>query len=135
MQILLSNSEKDTRKIAQNLAKKIDHGVIALSGDLGTGKTTFVQGFAKGLGIKEKIISPTFVLVRQHKIPKTNQLLYHIDLYRVENTQQLGLNEMIKSDNIILIEWAEKIENLLPKNTLKIKIEKEKGDKRLITLS
>lgn len=134
----ISNSEKETKRIATRLAKQISHGVIALTGELGAGKTTFVQGFAKGLGIKEKIISPTFVLIRQHKIPKLNKTLYHIDLYRLAdslNIKELGLDEIwSNSQNIILIEWAEKIANLLPKNTTWIKIKKTK-DARLITVS
>lgn len=133
-----SSSEEETKKIAAELAKEISGGIIALSGKLGTGKTTFVQGFAKGLGIKEKIISPTFILIRQHKIPKTNRTLYHIDLYRLEKTprvKELGLEE-IWSDpkNIVLIEWADKIEELLPQNTLYIKIERAESDTRSITV-
>lgn len=135
----ISNSEKETKQIAAKLAKKISHGVIALTGELGAGKTTFVQGFAKGFGIKEKIISPTFILIRPHKIPQTDKMLYHIDLYRLENKDQiknLGLEEIINNpNNLVLIEWAEKLANNLPQNTLKIKIEKEEGDVRLITLS
>ena len=75
MQTLASNSGAETKKIAVKLASQFNHGVIALSGELGAGKTTFVQGFAKGLGIEEKIISPTFVLIRHHQIPNTNKIL------------------------------------------------------------
>ncbi len=84
-----SNSRYDTRKIALKLAKKEQGRVFALTGELGAGKTIFVQGFAKGLGIKEKMISPTFVLIRQYKIPETKKILYHIDLYRTEDTSGL----------------------------------------------
>lgn len=138
MQTLVSDSEEETKKIAAKLAKQVSHGVIALSGELGAGKTVFVQGFAKGLGIKEKIISPTFVLIRSHKIPQTHKILYHIDLYRLENNdhlKSLGLEEIINDpNNLVLIEWAEKIEKDLPKNTIRINIEKQKGNVRLITL-
>lgn len=134
MKQYISTSAEETRKIAQKLGKEIKTGVIALTGELGAGKTTFVQGFAKGLGIKEKIISPTFVLIRQHQIPKTKKTLYHIDLYRLEDFSELGLKEIIDNpNNIILIEWAEKAENIFPKNTLTINIKKE-GDKRIITI-
>lgn len=133
MQIFISNSEKETKQIAGRLARQITHGVIALSGELGAGKTTFVQGFAKGLGIKEKIISPTFVLIRQHQIPKTNKILYHIDLYRLEENQdfkKLGLEEIINNpNNLVLIEWAEKLTDL-PKGTIKISIQKVSFNKR-----
>lgn len=133
-----SSSEEETKKIAAGLAKKVTGGTIALSGELGTGKTTFVQGFAKGLGIKEKIISPTFLLIRQHQIPKTNRILYHIDLFRLEKTpeiKELGLEEIWSNPkNIVLIEWAEKIKKILSKKVTKINIEKLEDDKRLITI-
>jgi len=120
-------SDKETKLLAAKLAGKTKFGVIALFGELGVGKTTFVQGFAEGLKIKEKIISPTFVLIRQHPISKTKKILYHIDLYRLNNMtdlKQLGLEE-IWSDpkNIVLIEWADKIKNLLPKGVIKIYLE------------
>jgi len=127
-------SEKETKDLAKKLAKKLT-GVIALIGELGSGKTTFAQGFAAGLGIKEKIISPTFVLIRQHRIPKTEKTLYHIDLYRIEKYfSKLGLKEILENpNNIILIEWAEKLKEL-PKNAIRILIQKQ-DNKRVITLS
>src|SRR3989304_1888357 len=117
----ISNSDTQTKEIAAKLAKKSKSHVFALSGELGAGKTTFVQGFAQGLGIKEKIISPTFVLIRQHHIPNTKKVLFHIDLYRLENItdlKSLGLEEILSNpNNIVLIEWAEKIKDTLPENT------------------
>lgn len=135
MNKFVTNSEKETRDLAKKLANKLQ-GVIALSGELGAGKTTLVQGFAKGLGIKDRIISPTFVFVRQHPIPKSKKIFYHIDLYRIDhNFSQLGLKEILKNtDNIVVIEWAEKLKNL-PKGTTRILIRKQEGDKRLIILS
>lgn len=133
-----SYSEKNTKQIAQNIAQEFKSGVVALIGELGTGKTIFVQGFAQGLGITDKVISPTFVLIRQHKIPQTEKTLFHIDLYRIENIEnlnQLGLKDLwLDKRNIILIEWAQELENLLPANTTWIKIEKRKGNTRLITI-
>lgn len=133
-----SSSEEETKKIAAELAKEVTGGIIALSGELGAGKTILVQGFAKGLGIKDRIISPTFVLMRQHRIPQSPKTLYHIDLYRLEHEsdiKKLGLEEIWSNpENFVLIEWGEKIKNLLPQNTLSIKIEKEKDDIRLITI-
>lgn len=131
-----SKSKAETQSFAQKLSKDFlgKGGVIALMGELGAGKTTFSQGFAKGLGISEKIISPTFVLIRQHQVPKQDQIFYHLDLYRLEgqiNIEELGLKEIFENPrNIILIEWADKIENLLPENSLKIKIEKGIGNQR-----
>lgn len=131
-------SAAETKKVAQSLAKDFKVGIIALTGKLGAGKTTFVQGFAKGLGSKEKIISPTFFLIRQHPIPKTLKTLYHIDLYRLKESkdlQILGLKEICSNpDNIVLIEWGEKAKNLLPKDTLWIKFENLGENKRGISL-
>lgn len=126
MQKFTTKSEEETKKIAAKIAKRSKSQIFALTGELGTGKTIFAQGFAKGLGIKEKIISPTFILIRIHKIPKTEKLLYHIDLYRLEDNRQfnaLGIEEILNDSNhFILIEWAEKIKELLPKNTCWISI-------------
>lgn len=132
----ISHSEKETKLFAQNLAKEVTSGVIALTGQLGAGKTTFVQGFAKGLGIKEKIISPTFVLIRQHQIPNTNKILYHIDLYRLESKkdfQQLGLGDLLSDlNNLVVIEWAEKVKGLLPKTARWICLNSKGKDQREI---
>ncbi len=144
MQSYVSNSEQETKQIAGNLAKHSAANIFALTGELGAGKTIFVQGFARGLGITEKIISPTFVLIRQHQIPNTRgaygtkKNLYHIDLYRLDNIKDLkslGLDEVLSDpNNIVLIEWAEKAENILPKDAVKIFIEKTSEDQRLITI-
>lgn len=136
MQRYKSNSEQETKRIATKLAKEARGNIYALTGELGAGKTIFVQGFAKGLGIKEKIISPTFVLIRQHKIPKTKRFLYHVDLYRIEKIKDLGLKDLWSNkNNIVLIEWAEKAESILPKDAIKINITKESGHSRLISTS
>ena len=130
MKTFITQSNLETQKVAFKLAQKYRKGIFALVGELGAGKTTFVQGFAKGLGIKDKIISPTFVLIRQHKN------LCHVDLYRVENFQELGLKDFFENpNNIILIEWAEKIKDLLPKNTVWITFEMLSENTRKITLS
>ncbi|MBI2019272.1 tRNA (adenosine(37)-N6)-threonylcarbamoyltransferase complex ATPase subunit type 1 TsaE [Candidatus Daviesbacteria bacterium] len=138
MKKYISHSEKETKDIAQNIAKESKSNTFALTGELGAGKTIFVQGFAKALGIEEKIISPTFVLIRQHQIPHTQNALYHIDLYRLEdaeNIKHLGLEDLWSdSNNIILIEWAEKYPNL-PDNTVKISITKLDENARQITVS
>lgn len=127
MRKYITGSEEETRRLAKKIAKKIKHGVVALTGELGAGKTTFVQGFAQAMGVKEKIISPTFVLIRQHKIPNIKKVLYHLDLYRLDNQRQfreLGIEEIIDNpNNLVVIEWAEKIKNLLPKYTTAISFE------------
>lgn len=134
----ISHSKEETKQIGENLAKGFKGGVIALQGELGAGKTTFVQGFAKGLGIQEKIISPTFVLIRQHLIPKTNNYLFHVDLYRLENIKdisELGLKYLWSDPkNIVLIEWAGKIKKLLPKKSAWISIKIINDSTRVISL-
>lgn len=139
MKQFITKSEKETKDLAAKIAKKIGRGVISLTGELGTGKTTFTQGFAKGLGIQDKIISPTFVLIREHKIPETIKTLFHIDLYRLEKSSQLkslGLDDLFKNPSAItLIEWPEKAKEILPKNTVWIKIKMLSESKRKITIS
>ncbi|OGE72439.1 tRNA (adenosine(37)-N6)-threonylcarbamoyltransferase complex ATPase subunit type 1 TsaE [Candidatus Daviesbacteria bacterium RIFCSPLOWO2_02_FULL_38_15] len=138
MQKYISHSADETKKLAQRLAQNTQARIFALTGDLGAGKTIFVQGFAQGLDIKEKIISPTFVLIRQHHIPNTDKTLYHIDLYRLEKEEdfkQLGLKDLLNDSNhLILIEWAEKIKGLLPKMTTWIYLETANQNSRQITI-
>ena len=137
---IITNSPEETQNFASEFAKNFTSKgvVIALSGDLGAGKTTFTQGFAKGLGIYEKIISPTFVLIRQHPIPFSSGTFFHIDLYRLEgkiNLEELGLIDIFQNrENIVLIEWAEKIKEDLPENITNINIEKLSESQREIII-
>ncbi len=140
-----SNSFTETQKIGEKIAHTLKGGdVITLEGNLGSGKTTFVQGLARGLGIKQHMISPTFIIVRKYNLPTiTNALrtkhFYHIDLYRIESEkdiQGLGLEEIIKDpESIIAIEWPEKIDKILPKHKIDIHFEYLEDDKRKIELS
>lgn len=135
-----SNSPKETQEIAQKIAQEFQNtgGIIALYGDLGAGKTTFVQGFARALGILDKIISPTFVYIRQHPIPEKNRWFYHIDLYRLENPddQSLGLNDLLSNpSNIVVIEWPENLGKNLPNNITKIYLEALDENTRLINVN
>lgn len=92
--------------------------VVSLNGPLGSGKTTFAQGFAKALGVKTRLLSPTFIIVRRYDISHHSFFLYHIDLYRIEKgaqTEQLGLGEIFADPRaVVLIEWAEYLGNKLP---------------------
>ena len=100
--------------------------VVALDGALGAGKTTFAQGFAEGLGVKEKVKSPTFVLVHTHALKKKARftMFYHADCYRLESEKDvhaIGLDEaMSNSENIVLVEWARRIKKELPKDTIRV---------------
>lgn len=115
MKKYLTNSSLETKNLGSNFAKQLKSGdVVLLYGDLGAGKTTFVQGLAKGLGIKERILSPTFVLIRSHKVTSGKATtLNHIDFYRIEvhtEIESLGLEEVVNEDgSITVIEWADRL--------------------------
>lgn len=128
MAVHLTNSAKQTEKIGERLAQQLPSRILALIGQLGSGKTTFVKGFAKGLGVKKRIISPSFVLIRPYSINKKSYThLFHIDLYRLESLfdiRGLGLEEIWNNPyNIIVIEWAEKIKKILPMKRTEINFE------------
>lgn len=140
---MISESIRQTKKIAKDLAdeilkkKSIRGIVVGLAGELGSGKTTFAQGFAKTLGVKQKIISPTFVLMKHYPLRVTRYAhLYHIDAYRINKPKEiidLGWKEIINdSQNIILIEWAEKIKKILPKKHFFINFKHINKNKRWI---
>jgi len=140
MRTFTSHSPEETRKIGRDFADKVSSGVIILSGDLGSGKTIFVQGFARGLGIKEKIISPTYVLIKQYKISRSKILtseidvFYHVDLYRLEkevDLENLGLQELFDyPKNLIIIEWGEKIKKL-PQNSIHISFKSKEQEREI----
>lgn len=114
--------------------------VVGLEGDLGGGKTTFLQGFARGLGIKEKILSPTFVIMRKfHVSCSMFHDFYHIDCYRIKKPREilnLEFKEIIfNPQNIIAIEWADRIRKILPKKTIIFKFEFLDQTKRKISLA
>lgn len=126
---IVTKSTKETKEFAGKLAVKILNSkhregalTLALQGDLGAGKTTFVQGFFKGLGIKTRAVSPTFIIFRKHKIPggKKFKFVYHMDAYRLKNEAELnplGFDEIINNPaNILLVEWADNIKKAIPKN-------------------
>ncbi len=121
---ITSNSPSKTQKLGRNIGAAAKPGdVVLLNGSLGAGKTCLTQGIASGLGVKQPAQSPTFVLVREMagRIP-----LYHIDLYRLDNTQEiadLGLDDYFYGPGLTVIEWANKATWLLPSDNLTINIE------------
>jgi tRNA threonylcarbamoyladenosine biosynthesis protein TsaE len=130
-----TNNFKETQRLGHDFAKILEKGdIVCLYGDLGSGKTTFVQGLAQGLGIKNRIISPTFIIVRSYELGVMS--FYHIDLYRMENEkdiESLGLGEILNNkDNIIAIEWAEKLKDKGLKNRIDVEFSYEKNDVRKI---
>ena len=121
--IYVSNSEWQTISFASKFSKKVKLGsVIALIGNLGSGKTTFTKGFAKGLNIKEHVGSPTFKIVSEYEGQNCN--LYHIDSYRLKNSNDFlkigGEEFLIQETGFTLIEWADLISDILPKKTITI---------------
>lgn len=115
-----SKSENATLEIAQNLeSEKFPNMVICLNGELGSGKTMFVKGFAQALGIAENITSPTFNIIKEYL--NGEMPLYHMDVYRIENNiQDIGLEEYFFKGGVTIIEWADMIPELLPKERLEI---------------
>jgi tRNA threonylcarbamoyladenosine biosynthesis protein TsaE len=142
MKKIITKSEKETFELGKNFAKKLKGGeVIGLVGNLGAGKTVFTKGLGKGLKIKEVISSPTFVLMKIYKTKNKNiKSLIHIDAYRLQSEKDLeiiGIAEYLnKKDNVIIIEWPEKIKKILPKKTRYIDFSylEEDASKRAVSL-
>ena len=142
----ITNSYLETIEFGKEIAQKFlenknnKHAqILAFEGDLGAGKTTFIQGFAQGLGIKEPVLSPTFVIFRKFKIkdPSFN-LFYHIDCYRLRNSQDLldlGFKEFSSNPkNIIAIEWSDIVNDILPDDRILVHIDSEEINKRIIKI-
>lgn len=145
----LTNNPSQTRKLAEAISKRIlkmrpkkSAFVIGLEGDLGGGKTTFLQGLAEGLGIKQKITSPTFVIMKKFNLGCSTlkfEHFYHIDCYRVQKPKEilnLGFKEIISNpQNIVAIEWAEKIKNIIPGAAFWVRFEFINQNTRRITIT
>lgn len=119
--IFKSYSENDTKQFAKSFASKLNNGdIIVLSGDLGSGKTKFTEGFLSYFDLEDEISSPTFTIVNEYKKSDTN--IYHFDVYRLEDSSEfyaIGGEEYFEN-GICIIEWGELIEDALPKNYIKI---------------
>ena len=134
-----SNSPMETYAFAKRMGENLSGGeVLALDGDLGAGKTVFVQGLAAGLGISEAVTSPTFTLVREYlggSLP-----LFHFDVYRIadcDEMYEIGYDEYIDGDGVSVIEWPQLIDDILPPKRYNVTIEKDYGrhdDYRKITI-
>ena len=137
--VYISNSEEETEYIAFNIAKNIPFGsCVGLRGNLGTGKTVFARGFARGLGIDDIISSPTFTLVKEYHAGN-DRWLYHLDLYRITNVESalvFGIDEYLNDSNaIVLIEWPERIHELFAPDSIFIDIERTGQDTRKISVA
>lgn len=135
-QTFLTKSAEETQKVAAEIVRGLIEkplgkaaAVLALAGELGAGKTTFVQGLAKALGVAEKITSPTFVILKHFNILTSKHFnsLYHIDCYRLDDPEDLvslRFAEILKDPkNLIVIEWADKVKSLIPKDAIWVEFE------------
>lgn len=134
--IIESKTAASTRRIGEAIGKELKAGdVILLAGPLGAGKTTLVQGMAKGLGVTGSVMSPTFVLARELE---GRLKMYHVDLYRLEKIPEitdLGLDDYLYGDGVTVIEWADRAETLWPDDHLRVDLEyaADKGRKLKVT--
>ena len=133
-----TNTPEETEREAARLARALPKGtVVALYGDLGAGKTVFARGFARGLGITEPVSSPTFTIVQEYPRPEGG-MLYHLDLYRIDDSDAalaFGVDEFLYDPEAwTLLEWPERIEDILPSGVVRIRLEHAGNDRRIIRL-
>ncbi len=130
----IADDESDTIALAENIESEHFPGmVICLNGELGSGKTVFTKAFANALGIEDDVTSPTFNIIKEY--PNGELPLYHMDVYRLEgNVNELGLEEYFDGDGVSIVEWADMIEDHLPKERLDINIKVTGEDTRVIVL-
>ena len=132
---IISKDEYDTIEIAQNFeSEKFENMIICLDGELGSGKTVFVKGFAKALGITETITSPTFSLVKEYQDGELP--LFHMDVYRLDDAKEdFGLDDYLNQDGVCIIEWPEMIEGQLPEESLDIKFKVIDDETRILVFT
>ncbi len=130
----VAEDESETIALAENIESEHFPGmVICLNGELGSGKTVFTKAFASALGIEDDVTSPTFNIIKEY--PNGELPLYHMDVYRLEGkVEELGLDEYFDGDGVTIIEWADMIENYLPKERLDINIKVTGENSRVIVL-
>ena len=130
-----SRSELDTLELAENIeSEKFPGMLICLDGELGSGKTVFVKGFAKALGIQETITSPTFNLVKEYN--DSEMPLYHMDVYRLDSDDStIGLSDYLNTDAVCIIEWSEIIADQLPDERLDIKFKVIDDETRVLVFT
>lgn len=132
---IISKSTEETQEVGKKLGAILPSGsVIALSGSLGAGKTVLVKGVAKALNINEAIVSPTFTIVQEYD---GSMMLHHLDLYRLsgeDEFESMGGEDFLYTKGLTFIEWSEKIESMLPDNTIYINIDIKEDLSRDITI-
>jgi hydrolase, P-loop family len=133
---IISNSDMDTIELAQNIeSEKFPNMVICMEGDLGSGKTLFTKAFAKSMGISENITSPTFNIIKEYD-GEEGYKLYHMDVYRLsESKVDIGISEYFNKGGVTIIEWADLISDILPKDRLDIRIKIVDENKRVFYIT
>lgn len=133
---IISNSDMDTIELAQNIeSEKFPNMVICMEGDLGSGKTLFTKAFAKSMGISENITSPTFNIIKEYD-GEEGYRLYHMDVYRLsESKEDIGISEYFNKGGVTIIEWADLISDILPKDRLDIRIKIVDENKRVFYIT
>jgi tRNA threonylcarbamoyladenosine biosynthesis protein TsaE len=133
---LVTRAADETRKAAAAMAEVLLPGdVVSLAGELGTGKTAFVQGAARALGVEDPVVSPTFVLVREYR---GEMPIYHVDVYRLERLQEvhdLGFEDLLDPAGVVFVEWGDAVEALLPASHIKVELWTQDEDTRRLRLS
>ncbi|MBD5631812.1 MAG: tRNA (adenosine(37)-N6)-threonylcarbamoyltransferase complex ATPase subunit type 1 TsaE [Clostridia bacterium] len=131
MAVFFSSNSRETEALGQSFAKTLKRGdVVILNGEMGAGKTVFCKGVARGLGIDDEILSPTYAYMNDY-----DGKLYHFDCYRLKSGAQaeaLGLTDYFYADGVCLIEWAENIKEVLPEHCKTVSIEKTGKEERRI---
>ena len=136
MKTIEIKSLETIRQSAQEFIKTMgDNTVFAFKGNMGAGKTTFIKAICEELGVSDVINSPTFAIVNEYCSDTTAQLIYHFDFYRIKNIREandLGAEDYFYSGALCFIEWPEKVEELLPSNTVFVNIEEQENGSRMI---
>lgn len=131
---ITTHNERETIEFAQNIeSEKFPNMIICLEGELGSGKTIFTKGIANALGIKESITSPTFTIIKEYE---GEMPLYHMDVYRLNgNVEGLGIEEYFNKNGVVVIEWADTIKEILPKERIVIKFKVIDENKRVLIIT
>lgn len=136
MECVHTNSDAETMRAGEEFSRRLrENDVVALDGDLGAGKTVFAKGIAKGLGVAETVVSPTFTILREYagRLP-----LYHFDVYRISDPEEMieiGFPDYLEAGGVCVIEWARKVEELLPGRAVCVTIVKTGNHKRKIIIN
>jgi tRNA threonylcarbamoyladenosine biosynthesis protein TsaE len=132
----ISNNTGETEGLGRKLAKNLEKGaVVALTGDLGSGKTAFAKGIAAGLAAAAHVTSPTFSLIHEYRGGRLP--MYHFDFFRLEDresVERLDLDDYFSGDGVCVVEWADKFPDLLPGNAIWVRFETKSPNERLITV-